>query len=241
MAAAKTNSAIKVVAAVFAAISALFFLFVYGCGSDDGCGPNRREFNGRCICDAGLIEVGGECVPYSNQDGDADDDAAAETADLNEIEKDASETTEGEEETVNANVYIDSRTNLAWMVTPHSEYVVFETAEAFCQTLVLGEYSEWRIPTLSELQSIMAGCDKCKEAGDSSCTGCASKEGPDKGCYQISRLNPYSSSECGWIWSSTPGPNAANYYEVNFSNAGIYSVAIGNSVGVRCVKTVGGK
>ncbi len=235
MAASKNDSAIKVVAAVFAAFSAIFFLCVYGCGSDEGCGPNRREFNGRCICEAGFIEVGGECVPYSNQDGD--DDGTTETTDLSEIENDPSETTEGEE-TVSSSVYVDSRTNLAWMITPHSEYLVFNEAELFCEELILDEYSEWRLPTLAELQSIIAGCDKCKEAGENSCSGCPSKEGPDKGCYQTSRLNPFSSTECGWMWSSTPGPNAANYYEVNFASAGIYSVAMGNTAGARCVQPV---
>lgn len=54
-----------------------------------------------------------------------------------------------------ANVVIDRVTGLAWQKTPPLETRSWEEAKTYCQNFVLGEWSDWRLPTKIELESIV--------------------------------------------------------------------------------------
>jgi len=75
-----------------ALLTALLLLAAAGCSSGSGCGEHERPYNGRCICDFGYTDLGGVCVPVS-QDGDLepseetdDDTVTEETDDLDDAD-----------------------------------------------------------------------------------------------------------------------------------------------------------
>ncbi len=51
----------------------------------------------------------------------------------------------------------DSRTGLLWEDTPHVKEVktTYPKAECYCKALTLGGYTDWRLPTIKELLSIV--------------------------------------------------------------------------------------
>jgi len=50
----------------------------------------------------------------------------------------------------------DNWTGLMWQATKHKEQLYYDGAVAYCNELVLGDFSDWRLPTRSELVNL---CD----------------------------------------------------------------------------------
>ncbi len=48
----------------------------------------------------------------------------------------------------------DTNTGLIWEQNHHDTKIEYYEAESYCEELVLGSLSEWRLPTISELFSL---------------------------------------------------------------------------------------
>jgi hypothetical protein len=57
--------------------------------------------------------------------------------------------------TENAGTITDAETGLTWQKTPSSTTYTWSEAETYCASLMLNGSSEWRLPTLLELHSII--------------------------------------------------------------------------------------
>jgi Protein of unknown function (DUF1566) len=150
-------------------------------------------------------------------------------------------------------VWEDSTSGLMWQNASDCCYRRGD-AESYCQNLSLGEYDDWRLPSISELRSLIRGCDATETGGscgvtddclekscrDDSCYECSSGDGPADGCYWLSEL----SGECTWYWSSSV---VAGYdfgdlhaWDVRFDYGGVGYVYASNDYGgvsgVRCVR-----
>ncbi len=51
---------------------------------------------------------------------------------------------------------LDSNTNLMWAAQDNGSDISWDTAEMYCRQFNAGGYSDWRLPTISELESISA-------------------------------------------------------------------------------------
>lgn len=51
--------------------------------------------------------------------------------------------------------WIDPSTGLMWPAKDHSKAVTWHKAESYCRKLHLAGYSDWRLPTLDELASLV--------------------------------------------------------------------------------------
>jgi TIR domain/Protein of unknown function (DUF1566) len=51
-------------------------------------------------------------------------------------------------------VYLDSTTGLLWTKSDNGHNVTWSQANGYCQNLRLGGYSDWRLPTLEELEKL---------------------------------------------------------------------------------------
>jgi len=149
-------------------------------------------------------------------------------------------------------IWTDPTTGLIWQ-DPTTQHAVWSASFGnppllYCENLELGGFSDWRLPNIDELRTLLRGCAQpsCNisaAAGgclDKSCTttcpGCTAEKGPGSGkCYWDAAMG---TSNCIGYWSSTPVSGAVNLmWFVNFWN-GAVNVSGGTTTdrGVRCVR-----
>jgi hypothetical protein len=120
--------------------------------------------------------------------------------------------------TDNGTTVTDNVTGLMWQKSVPAATYKWDVAVAYCPTISLGGYTDWRLPTLIELFSIVD----------------ASKANPSiHGTY-------FPSTPAALFWSSSPavGTGGASAFAVNFTRGDIYtrgdiSTA---SYNIRCVR-----
>lgn len=95
-------------------------------------------------------------------------------------------------------VWSDPDSGLMWQVWPKAKArFTYYTAINHCNSLIYGGYDEWRLPSISELRSVIRGCpgtqiegscgvaDTCNsiDCWDDKCYGCIRQNGPAEGIY----------------------------------------------------------
>lgn len=148
---------------------------------------------------------------------------------------------------------------LMWQVAPPGGARIHEEAANYCATLSLGGFSDWRLPTISELRTQITGCagrewgGACKVADPtclsktchsaSVCGHCKKNGGPDKGCYWQPGLWQGSCTDLWFYWTSSRFNNFADHYwVVRFQGGGLFDdgvVGFNEELGqgsVRCVR-----
>ena len=186
-----------------------------------------------------------DCPPKDDDDA-TDDDAADDDSD----DDNDNETPE--------EIWTDLDSELMWQVNVRKWNISWDQAIHLCD-LAYGGYDDWRLPSISELRTLIRGCtdtqaggdcgvtDSCtsEECRDSKCSGCYWGDGPSEdGCYWPSQIKPYVELEnlCGFFWSSTESDGYDYYhydYEswgVIFDGASIISMSRGSRNSVRCVR-----
>ena len=115
--------------------------------------------------------------------------------------------------------WTDPATRLMWQAKPTGGWIDGSEAQSHCENLMLTGFRDWRLPTISELRSLIRGCpdtqvngacgvtSSCRthECWNRSCRGCAHGQGPGSGgAYWPSQL----SGLVVFYWSSSilPGP-----------------------------------
>lgn len=120
-----------------------------------------------------------------------------------------------------AKTWKDFKSGLTWQITPTGGEMSWSEAKTHCAGLSL-EGGGWRLPTISELRSLIRGCpravtdgscevtDSCLTLDDcwsaAGCMGCSQRVDPAKdGCYWPDSMRwPDSAQGCGYYWSSSP-------------------------------------
>ncbi len=149
-------------------------------------------------------------------------------------------------------IWTDSKTGLTWQVKPKGDAMKWNEAKAYCTSLFLGSHRDWRLPTISELRSLIRGCKKTETGGlcavtdrclklkgcwNDSCAGCESKKGPGlDGRYWPAELVGENSLD--WYWSSS---NVADYgrnvWHVDFGSGNVdYGDGYDDGYSVHCVR-----
>ncbi len=144
--------------------------------------------------------------------------------------------------------WTDPETGLEWQNPPQESLSTWSAARRHCEEIDLGGYTDWRLPGISELRTLIRGCDKtvlvggscgltdgCESCYNQDCTGCAHRAGPGpEGCFWDQALE----GRCGEpYWSSIAGnPAHGEAWYVYFStgSVGLSYVTVGR---VRCVRT----
>lgn len=214
-------------------------------------------FSGDCAHDL--------CVCYDGADGDADDDGDGEesgNADADvEVETVAEDGAEGDTDAdAEAGIpcaegWLDPATGLCWENPTGGLLGPWADASSYCAGLRGASGLPWRLPTISELRTLLRGCpatvaggtcgisDTCSSVSACgslpSCQWCGDMAGPGpSGCYWPDELG----SACGWYWSSIPDPDRPDWtWGVGFNNAAIYDTprtCAGGACWVRCVRGV---
>jgi len=159
-----------------------------------------------------------------------DDDSGSNDDDTS---GDDDDDTGGDDDGVPGDTWTDPTSGLTWQVIPSSDYMYWDDAIAYCDNLSL-DGGGWHLPTISELRTLIRGCDGTVTGGscgvtdscldsscqNESCYSCNNGYGPNKGCYGPSELP----GDCYWYWSSSPVADDDNYaWDVYFHNGDVYS------------------
>jgi len=145
----------------------------------------------------------------------------------------------------------DPVTGLVWQLTDTGS-LSWSEARDHCEAKELAGETDWRLPTISELRSLIRGCaatetggscgvtDGCRDTAiceDSSCVGCSSGGGPAfGGCYWPDAFS-WLGGSCSYYWSSTTvegDPSRA--WIVRFSEGPVYDQQVVQDKRVRCVR-----
>ncbi|NLH50706.1 MAG: DUF1566 domain-containing protein [Myxococcales bacterium] len=182
---------------------------------------------------------GGDDDDNDNDDA-ADDDAADDDAADDDAAGDDDDTAD------ESGTWTDAATGLNWQVTPAGDTMGWTEAKAYCQNLDLGS-GGWRLPTISELRTLIKGCETTETSGtcgvtdectnsscaDDSCYECEGWAGPNNSCYGTPDLP----DECAWYWSSTTVEDEAGQAWVIYFSSSYPEYSPGNvSYSVRCVR-----
>jgi len=142
----------------------------------------------------------------------------------------------------------DPVSGLVWQKTP-ATIDTWSNAITHCEGLDLaGHATGWRLPTISELRTLIRGCpatvpggscgvtDGCLTAGcrDASCYECISSEGPADGCYW-----PGAGLEgpCSYYWSSSAVEDVGGEaWDVDFLFGGIGKDSVDAGPLTRCIR-----
>lgn len=181
------------------------------CG-DDGCGGMCGECSGDTpLCTAqGVCEA--ECSPKC-MDRVCGDDGCGGTCGA------CLEGVECLDGSCQNPFWVDPETMLMWENPASGNPLDWAQAMDYCGDLVLAGYSDWWLPTIGELRTLIRGCEFTESGGEcnvgdegfSGCLeydceepacylGCSFDYGPADGCY----WPPAVSGTCNWYWSSSP-------------------------------------
>ena len=179
----------------------------------------------------------------SSGNGDDDSGGGDEAADDNSGGGDDSA---GDDDAAHG-TWTDSSSGLIWQDPPSSNYMSMEDAKAYCDNLSLDGHDDWRLPTISELRSLIRGCDATSTDGacgltddclfyschNDPCSGCDILGGPGSGgAYWPEGMTGKIKS----YWSSSMVADNDFYaWTVYFVN-GFIDYYEGNDYYTRCVR-----
>lgn len=124
--------------------------------------------------------------------------------------------------------------------------MTWQAADAFCSDLAAGGFDDWRLPTISELRTLVRGCpttetngscgvvDSCLQTScdTGGCSFCEDGQGPNNGCFGAPEL----SSECGCFWSASSVDGHQDlWWDLDFNDGDVDSND-GDVNLVRCVR-----
>ena len=137
--------------------------------------------------------------------------------------------------------------HLVWQNPSAGGTRTWPNAITYCDSLTLDGHSDWRLPTISELRSLIRGCprtmtggacgvtDSCNSFSEcyNTCVRCSDDGGPDNGCYWPDEMD----GMCSSYWSSSyREANDSFTWGVFFNSGYVADLYKYNNHNVRCVR-----
>ncbi|MCZ7584710.1 MAG: DUF1566 domain-containing protein [Deltaproteobacteria bacterium] len=201
-----------------------------------------------------FVCVGGVAIDCGCGDGDDDDDDNDDRADDDEHDDDVDgddeddDDDETSDDDISGEVWTDTVSGLMWTIDPAEETMNWAEADAYCNGSVYGGVDDWRLPTISELRSLIRGCDvtapggacgvtdDCLNAGEcwsEVCWECVEGTGPADGIFWPSELR----GPGGWYWSASLVADYSGWaWAIPFWGGDIDTYDMSLDVYVRCVR-----
>lgn len=155
---------------------------------------------------------------------------------------------------------LDARTHLIWQHPPLDGMLPFMEALDYCRKLEWGGQKGWRLPTITELRTLLRRCPTTISEGECrvhdpkclspetcfslECRGCptlSSEKNPNP-CYLPDSMN-WPGLGCRRIWSASLLPSGAekpSAYTISFLYGSLGYDLLTDPAGVRCVRPADG-
>ncbi len=184
------------------------------------------------------VDADGESVEIDDEPVDGDDEP---------VEIDNEPVDDDDEQSTGS--WLDTSSGLLWQNPPAPTAMGWNAGKQYCSNLNLDGYDDWRLPTISELRSLVWGCPDTETGGDCGVTdACASgscNDGGDcetcpigdglsyDGCYWSDEVQ----GSCDWHWSSSPVTgNTFFAWGIHFYSGRLYYDDVSYDYTVRCVR-----
>lgn len=145
-------------------------------------------------------------------------------------------------------VISDTKSGLMWQRKHADKNMTHKEAGEYCDALTLGGHDDWRLPTISELRTLIVGCqsgtdackvsDQCLAAKCLSVTcSCQKLKGPgENGFYWQPGVWQ---GEGKYFWSSSiqGGKNGKRAWDVGFNYGNVYDFDRTQKADARCVRS----
>ena len=116
--------------------------------------------------------------------------------------------------TKDGDIVKDSVTKLEWQDDNITDTMEWQEAIEYCESLELGGYSDWRLPNINELKTII-----------------------DRSRYNPAIISAFEHTISNYYWSSTANEGGHEYaWVVSFYYGYVYDDYKGNDAYVRCVR-----
>lgn len=117
----------------------------------------------------------------------------------------------------------------------------WDDAVSYCDNLTECGYSDWHLPTISELRTLIKNCSATETDGSCDVTdGCLSsicRNNACSGCDYDESGGHSKLEDTGWFWSSSTRSDDTNLaWRVDFYGGGVYDYSKNGSYSVRCVR-----
>jgi hypothetical protein len=117
----------------------------------------------------------------------------------------------------------DTKTGLMWARTDNMGNISWHNARLYCENIILSRHSNWRMPTIEELETLFD----------------ASQAGHETICGQSVKSIPQIGLSCGFVWSSeildVPGGYSVSAYVYNYSKGYRFSARMSQVRGYRAL------
>ncbi len=136
---------------------------------------------------------------------------------------------------------VPKRTSLEWSKKSRKS-MKWSEAVNYCKNLNENGYSDWHLPTISELRTLIEHCHGTQTGGKCSVTdNCLSyedcKNAPCQGCYGSSNGDHSRFGDTEWLWSSSvQSDDSGSAWSVGFYDGYVGSPYKKNDFYVRCVR-----
>ena len=139
---------------------------------------------------------------------------------------------------------------LQWQDPPAESAMTWQEAIDYCESLSEDGFSDWHLPNIDELRSLIRGCSDTETEGSCAidgdclshddcwndpCIGCLELEGPANGCYWREDLQ--GACDCYWSSSLREDGNVGRW-GVFFTFGRVNNYFKDNPYSVRCVRRV---
>jgi len=141
----------------------------------------------------------------------------------------------------------DTATNLVWQRKRTDKSMTHKEAEDYCGTLTLAGADDWRLPTVTELRTLIVGCQSgtpaCKV--DDACTAskcwspacaCQALKGPGEDGFYWQKDVWQGGGKYFWSSSLRPGKKSEKAWDVGFNYGNVYEYDRTQKADVRCVR-----
>lgn len=196
----------------------------------------RSQYHGLVLLFGIMLILGG--CPFGNDDDTTGDDDTGDDDD-----------NQADDDTAADGTWMDPGTGLIWQVDWELPYVDWQTAMDSCEDLTLGGSSDWRLPSIDELRSLIRGCPALETGG--SCGvhgGCLTLScWNDDDCYHGCPLSggsegpglyhPVELGVWGFVWSSSTVDDVeAEAWLLIFEAADLWNVTKTETNDYHCVR-----